>query len=47
VQLQDFKDNGGFSKSTNHPGSVYFVYCGGMRRENRQYLDASTGRTFQ
>lgn len=46
-KLQDFKDNGGWSKSSNHPGNVYFAYCGGMRRENRLYLDVATGRTYQ
>jgi hypothetical protein len=46
-KLRDFNDNGGWSKSTNHGGAVYFTYCGGNRRENRLYLDASTGRTFR
>jgi hypothetical protein len=46
-KVQDFKDNGGWSKSTNHAGEVYFAYCGGMRRENRFYLDVKSGRTFQ
>ncbi|MEJ7931628.1 hypothetical protein WG922_16775 [Ramlibacter sp. AN1015] len=46
-KLQDFKDNGGWSKSTQKGAGVYFTYCGGMHRNNRWYLDVSTGRTFQ
>jgi len=43
----DFKEMGGFVKSTNNIGPVYFIYCGGMTATNRIYLDASTGRTFR
>jgi hypothetical protein len=43
----DFKEMGGFVKSTNNKGPVYFIYCGGMTAANRIYLDASTGRTFR
>lgn len=46
-KLEDFRDNGGWMKSTNHAGSVYFAYCGGMTRSNRLYLDAATGLTFR
>jgi hypothetical protein len=40
----DFEEMGGWTQSTNHRGRpIYFMYCGGLRRENRIYLDASTG----
>jgi len=43
----DFEEMGGWYKSTNHRTQpIYFTYCGGMRIENRLYLDASTGRVF-
>ena len=42
----DFKEMGGWYKSTTHPGSVYFTYCGGMQQSNKIYLDASNGRIF-
>ena len=45
--LQDFESNGGWMKSTNQAGAVYFVYCGGLHRSNRLYLDVATGRTFR
>lgn len=45
---QDFKDIGGWSKSTNFANRpVYFMYCGGMTKANRVYVDASTGETFR
>lgn len=45
---QDFKDIGGWSKSTNFPNRpVYFMYCGGMSKANRVYVDAATGETFR
>jgi hypothetical protein len=35
-------------KSTSHKGSpVYFTYCGGMRVQNRLYLNAATGEVFK
>jgi hypothetical protein len=43
----DFKEMGGFVKSTSKKGSVYFIYCGGFTVANRIYLDAKTGRTFR
>lgn len=44
----DFEEMGGWVKSTNHRTQpIYFTYCGGMRIENRLYLDASTGRVFR
>ena len=45
---QDFKEMGGWSKSSNHPNQpIYFTYCGGMAKANRIYLDASSGRIFR
>jgi hypothetical protein len=45
---QDFKDMGGWVASTEHRDSpVYFTYCGGMRIQNRIYLNAATGNIFQ
>jgi hypothetical protein len=45
---QDFKDVGGWSKSTNFAGKpVYFTYCGGMSKANRVYLNAATGEVFR
>jgi len=43
----DFKEMGGFWKSTINKGPVYFTYCGGMTIANRIYLDASTGRIYR
>jgi hypothetical protein len=44
----DFVEMGGWIKSANHRTEpIYFTYCGGMRIENRLYLDASTGRVFR
>ena len=35
-------------KSTSHKGGpVYFTYCGGMRVQNRLYLNAATGEVFK
>jgi hypothetical protein len=46
--LGDFKENGGWAKSASQRARpVYFVYCGGFTRENRIYLDASTGDIFR
>jgi hypothetical protein len=40
----DFEEAGGWTQSVNHrERPIYFVYCGGLRRENRIYLNASTG----
>ena len=45
---QDFKERGGWIKSTSHKGGpVYFTYCGGMRVQNRLYLNAATGEVFK
>jgi hypothetical protein len=46
--LGDFKEMGGWWRSTNHnPKPVYFTYCGGMTISNRIYLNAATGSTFR
>lgn len=42
----DFKEQGGWMKSTSKGPSTYFAYCGGMTVSNRIYLDVSTGETF-
>jgi hypothetical protein len=43
----DFVEMGGFVKSFNDKGPVYFIYCGGMTAANRVYLNVSTGRTYR
>ena len=46
--LADFKEMGGWWRSSNHkPKPVYFMYCGGMTKNNRIYLNAATGVTFK
>jgi len=46
--LQDFKQVGGWMKSTNQASApVYFTYCGGETRANRLYLNVKTGQVFQ
>jgi hypothetical protein len=42
---KDFKDIGGWMKSTNKGVGIYFTYCGGG--STRIYLDVSNGRTFR
>ena len=45
---EDFREMGGWVKSTNHKNKpVYFTYCGGMTVSDRIYLDASSGRIFK
>jgi hypothetical protein len=45
---QDFRDMGGWVKSTNHNNEpIYFTYCGGATTANRLYLNAETGKVFQ
>ena len=45
---QDFKNMGGWLKSTTHWDSpVYFTYCGEMHVQNRLYLNAATGDVFE
>lgn len=46
--MQDFKEYGGWMKSTNYSnGKVYFTYCGGMSKSDRIYVDVSTGKVFR
>lgn len=44
----DFREMGGWMKSTNHGNQpVYFTYCGGMRLQNKVYINVKTGETFR
>lgn len=43
----DFAEWGGWTKSSNHQGPIYFMYCGGSTAGHRVYLDSSSGRTFK
>ena len=46
--LGDFKEMGGWMHSTSSGSKpVYFTYCGGMRKQNRIYLNAATGKTYK
>lgn len=41
----DFIQNGGWIKSSNYRDQpIYFTYCGAMRRENKLYLNAESGK---
>lgn len=44
---EDFIQMGGWAKSTNRSGPIYFTYCGGMHTSNRLYLNAATGEVFR
>ncbi|MFC3024592.1 hypothetical protein ACFODT_12225 [Vibrio zhugei] len=45
---EDFEETGGWVKSVYYEGKdIYFVYCGGLGRVNKIYLDASNGQTFR
>ncbi|MDP3194545.1 hypothetical protein [Tabrizicola sp.] len=45
---QDFRDMGGWLKSSNHRNQpIYFTYCGGSTVANRLYLNADTGEVFR
>ncbi|MFA4836437.1 MAG: hypothetical protein WC749_10260 [Dehalococcoidia bacterium] len=41
----DFKEMGGWMASTNRGKGVYFTYCGGMKVNNKVYLDVTSGKT--
>ncbi|MZI92979.1 MULTISPECIES: SH3 domain-containing protein [Vibrio] len=44
----DFKEIGGWVRSVNFENEdVYFVYCGGMSRVNKIYLNAQSGQVFE
>ena len=46
--LSDFKEMGGWLRSsTFKPKPVFYTYCGGMRSNNKVYLNAKTGRVFK
>lgn len=46
--LGDFKEMGGWMHSSSAGSKpVYFTYCGGMRKQNRIYLNAATGKTYK
>lgn len=40
----DFQEVGGWMSSTNKGHSMYFMYCGGMTKANRLYLDVRSGK---
>lgn len=43
----DFKEAGGWYKSISHRNErIYFMFCGGLKSDNKIYLDASNGRIF-
>lgn len=42
--ISELKNIGGWVKSQNHKyNPIYFTYCGGMKINNKIYLNASTG----
>ncbi|MBY6157466.1 hypothetical protein [Pseudooceanicola nitratireducens] len=43
----DFREMGGWLKSTSKGEGIYFTYCGGMTLQHRLYLDTKTGRIFR
>ncbi|SBS67303.1 hypothetical protein VAT7223_03627 [Vibrio atlanticus] len=44
----DFEELGGWVKSVKYSNrDVYFIYCGGLLRENKIYLDVNTNETFR
>lgn len=44
---EDFEELGGWVKSIKYKGKeVYFIYCGGMKLENKIYLDVVSKETF-
>lgn len=43
----DFRNNGGWWRSTSKGVGVYFIYCGGEHVQDRLYLDTKTGRIFK
>ena len=46
--LEEFKEQGGWMRSPKYkPAPVYFIYCGGMTRSNRIYINAETGAIFR
>ena len=46
--LSELKDMGGWVKSQNHKNEpIYFTYCGGMKIQNKIYLNVSTGNMYK
>lgn len=45
--LNDFKENGGWWKSTTKDGNVYFTYCGEAIIQNRIYFDVDREEYFK
>ncbi|MGF1713089.1 hypothetical protein L4C37_21330 [Vibrio kagoshimensis] len=44
----DFEELGGWVKSVTYQSSdVYFIYCGGLKQDNKIYLNVQTGETFK
>ncbi len=44
---EDFEELGGWVRSNRFEGrDVYFVYCGGLKQQNKIYLDVQTGKIF-
>ncbi len=44
---EDFEELGGWVRSNRFEGrDVYFVYCGGLKQQNKVYLDAHSGEIF-
>ena len=44
----EFREMGGWIKSSSRPSQpIYFTYCGGMRKANKVYLNAATGKIQQ
>ena len=43
----DFREIGGWLKSSEKGKYVYFTYCGGFTIQNRLYLDVVTGNVFE
>ncbi|MES2336256.1 MAG: hypothetical protein V4551_16495 [Pseudomonadota bacterium] len=43
----DFVESGGWAASSQYPQGTFFTYCGGIRIENKIYLDAKSGKIFR
>lgn len=44
LSMSDIIKQGGWCKSVNYKGSVFFIYAGKMTRANKIYCDASSGQ---
>lgn len=42
--IKDYKDQGGWMRSSTRGKGVYFTYCGGMRSSNKVYVNVITGK---